>query len=377
MTPLVPALLSTLALAGPPSSTIAPTQRDAELPIEPVTAADTSNGGQPTEAEPARPPHTEAATGTPDATGVAQAPDPQHAAPAIAENPRPHAGAETSATEQGRATTGLRLKGVAEVGALAVVSHQLQFGRDGTYFDLRGDGRQDTMFFFGRLAAELELSDHHEVIFLYQPLRLETTTVVQDDLRVDDVTFPAGTGVDIGYGFDFYRLSYAYDIFADPDDELAFGFGIQMRNARSSYVSTDGALAAINTNLGPVPVIKIRGRHHPRGGGFWYGGELDGFYANIPFINGGNDPVEGLIVDASLRAGLTVAEVAKPFINLRYLGGGAEGTDSDKEIGDGYNRNWLHTLTVTLGVEVTTAVLRRDSERARRRRDRRRSRRRG
>ncbi|MEZ4382719.1 MAG: hypothetical protein R3A79_15385 [Nannocystaceae bacterium] len=363
MLPLVPHVLTAAALIAPPS-TVAPTQRDAELPIEPLASTDAGPGGEPPADAPAHPPHS-------DRAHLDRASE-EHPSIESTDAGRSSPSERREANEEVRGA-GVRLRGVAEIGALLVASHHLQFGRDGTYFDLRKDGRQDTMFFFGRLAAELELADHHEVIFVYQPLRLETTTALREDLRVDGVDFPAGTGVDIVYGFDFYRLSYAYDLFADPDDELAFGFGFQIRNARSSYVSTDGELAAINSNIGPVPVIKIRGRHHPRGGGFWYGGEVDGFYANIPFINGGNDPVEGLIVDASLRAGLTVAEVAKPFVNLRYLGGGAEGTDSDKEIGDGYNRNWLHTLTLTLGVEVTTAAL----QRPRRERARARTRRRG
>jgi hypothetical protein len=350
MTLLNPALLASLALTAPPAAAVAPAQRDAELPIEPVasSAAATDDAQTSPREDDARPPHADTRADAAPTDDAASTTTPPHA--------RADAAPAKAKPTTRAPRTPLRLKGVAEMGALLVASHRLQFGRDGTYFDLRGDGRQDTMFFFGRLGAELEVSDHHEVIFLYQPLRLETTTALQDELRVDEVTFPAGTGVDVVYGFDFYRLSYAYDIFADPDNELAFGFGFQIRNARSSYVSTDGELAAINTNIGPVPVIKIRGRHHPRGGGFWYGGEVDGFYANIPFINGGNDPVMGLIVDASLRAGLTVARVAKPFINLRYLGGGAEGTDSDKEIGDGYNRNWLHTVALTLGVEVTIDV---------------------
>ena len=33
------------------------------------------------------------------------------------------------------------------------------------------------------------------------------------------------------------------------------------------------------------------------------------------------------------------------FLNVRYLGGGAVGTDEDRQRaqGDGYTRNWLHT----------------------------------
>jgi hypothetical protein len=40
------------------------------------------------------------------------------------------------------------------------------------------------------------------------------------------------------------------------------------------------------------------------------------------------------------------------FLNLRYLGGGARGTDEEEAamgLGDGYSSNWLNTASVTLG----------------------------
>jgi len=259
---------------------------------------------------------------------------------------------------RGKAPISMRWKLLGELGAFGVAYHRLQFDRDGTFFDLRNDGRQDTMFLFARISTELEIDDHHEIILLFQPLRLRTETVLQAELVVDELSFPAGTGVELFYGFDFYRISYAYDILSDPGDEVAFGFSMQFRNFRSSYVSTAGDLAVTNTNFGPVPAIKFRGRHVLDRANFWYGAEVDGFYANIPFINGGDDPVEGLILDASLRAGVTVAKYVRPFINVRYLGGGARGTDSDKAgPGDGFSNNWLHTVAVTLGTEVSVPVL--------------------
>ncbi len=255
--------------------------------------------------------------------------------------------------QAGKAPISVRLKTLGELGSLNVLAHSLQFGKTGTEFDLKRDGRQDTMFFFRRLSAELEVDDHHQIILLYQPISFTTETVLMEDLVADDVTFPAMSGLSIFYGFDIYRLSYAYDFFTDPEQELAVGFSMQVRNFRSSYVSSDGEQSVTNTNIGAVPIIKVRGRHQLKRANFWYGGEIDGFYANIPYINGGDDPVEGLIVDASVRAGVTVAKVVRPFANLRYIGGGGKGTSSDKVgFGDGYSSNWLHTLAFSLGAEV-------------------------
>ena len=46
----------------------------------------------------------------------------------------------------------------------------------------------------------------------------------------------------------------------------------------------------------------------------------------------------GALLDASLRAGVTLQHGVRPFVNLRYLGGGAEGTtgDYDGYGGDGF-----------------------------------------
>ena len=78
--------------------------------------------------------------------------------------------------------------------------------------------------------------------------------------------------------------------------------------------------------------------------------EMDGFYAPIKYFNGGKSDVEGAILDASLRAGLELSEDVTGFFNVRYLGGGAQGTSKDDDgPGDGYTRNWLHFMTASVG----------------------------
>jgi len=352
---------STSASANPSSAEAAPSERSASAPIEPVLTsaraavpAPTSEVVQPVVAPEGEsiPAGAEVARPTPSAESTSERV--VESAPERSEFLEPKARAPSRRQLRGKAPISVRLKTLGELGAVNVVSHKLQLGKSGTNFDLRRDGRQDTMFLFGRLSAELEVDDHHQIILLYQPINLRTETVLMDELVADDVTFPAMTGLEIFYGFDIYRLSYAYDFLTDPEQELALGFSMQVRNFRSSYLATDGEQSVSNTNIGPVPVIKVRGRHQLSRANFWYGGEVDAFYANIPFINGGDDPVEGLIVDASLRAGVTIGELIKPYANLRYIGGGGKGTSSDKVgFGDGYSSNWLHTIAFTLGAELT------------------------
>ena len=73
----------------------------------------------------------------------------------------------------------------------------------------------------------------------------------------------------------------------------------------------------------------------------------------IRYLNGGNTDVVGAILDASVRGGLHLTPGVDTFLNLRYLGGGATGTNSNtKEPGDGYTDNWLHFVSLTLGFSL-------------------------
>lgn len=237
----------------------------------------------------------------------------------------------------------------AELGMLAVVSHTIQYSTDGSVFDFVREGGQSGLFPFARLSAELELYHRHSIIFLYQPLTIATQAVLQRDISVDKLSFPAGTPLDLRYGFDFYRLDYQFDFFRSAKYELAIGLGLQLRNARISFTSVDGQLRRTNDNLGPVPILRVRGRY-TFSSGVWLGLEADGFYANIPIANGGTSNVEGAIFDTSLRAGLTVTPFMDVFLNLRYLGGWANGTSANPTgPGDGFTANYLHTIALSLG----------------------------
>lgn len=241
----------------------------------------------------------------------------------------------------------------AEIGFLATLDNRLKLGTNGTYVDLRRDMGQDTLFFFGRLSGDLDIGRRrkHSVVLLWQPLDLRSQAVTDRDLRIEDAVIPADTPVDFRYGFPFWRGSYLYDFFED-DREVAIGLGLQIRNANLEYAAQDGSVLRSARNVGPVPLLKFRGRGYVHRG-LWVGGELDGFYAPIRYINGGSTDVEGLIVDASLRVGLSWAYGTDTFLNLRYIAGGAQGTSSDPmPYSDGFNKNWLQLLSVSLGVSL-------------------------
>jgi hypothetical protein len=237
-----------------------------------------------------------------------------------------------------------------ELGALGLLAHHIRYG-DTTRVDYRKDADQDTLSFFARLSAELAVRGRHGLIFVYQPLKLDSQAVIGRDIQVGEVTFPENTLVRFGYGFDFYRLMYQYDVFADAHRELAFGAGFQLRNARVSFVSGDGERAFTETGPGVVPLLRVRARYVFENALF-VEGELDGWVSPIPGQGKreGELPL-GAVADGALRGGLMLTQHVEAFLTLRYLGGGYRGESSENTPlrGDDWTSNWLHTLIVSLG----------------------------
>lgn len=246
-----------------------------------------------------------------------------------------------------------RVRAVAELGFLAVLSHKIQFGKDGTYFDYVREGGQDNLYSVGRLSLELELKRRHTFIFLYQPLEINTNVALQRDVRIAGSEFPQGTPVELRYGFPFYRASYLYDLVKSPKHELSVGLSFQIRNATIDFKSQDGKIFTSNRDIGPVPILKSRGRYTFDRGAF-IGYEVDGFYAPISVINGSDNEVTGAIVDLSLRGGMALPANGEIFLNWRYLAGGAVGQSDPEPTYDGYTKNWLHFMTVSIGASLST-----------------------
>jgi hypothetical protein len=241
------------------------------------------------------------------------------------------------------------------MGFVGVLAHTIQFGQQGTRFDYVADGGQDVLFPFRRMSAELHLKPRHTIILLYQPLDVRTEVYLTKPLVLDTDTFPAGTPMNLRYGFDFYRVSYQYDFWPQPDRELAVGLSLQVRDASISFVPKDGSNARFYDDLGPVPALRFRGRL-PLSSGTWVGAEIDGLYAQGKVVTGSTNvqsSFRGAILDASLRYGVSLNESVDAFINARYIGGGAEGQQNvPKYRGDGYTNNWLSTVSLTLGLMI-------------------------
>ena len=248
-----------------------------------------------------------------------------------------------------------RLFANAELGFLAVVAHTIQLSEGNSTLDYVNEGGQDTLFNLAKLSLDFELNPQHKLVFLYQPLTLSGTAVTERDLKIDNIDFPTGTPMRFLYDFPFFRGSYLYDFDPSPDEELAAGISLQIRDATIEFASLNGERLVSNRNIGPVPILKFRTRRRVPGWSdkFWWGAEVDGFYAPISVLNGSTNDVIGAILDANVRAGWDINPQNSIFVNLRYVGGGAVGTSSDPTgQGDGFNENWLNTVGLTLGVRT-------------------------
>ncbi len=245
----------------------------------------------------------------------------------------------------------LRLRAVAEIGFVGVLEHQIQFSNSGTNFDYKRQGGQDVLFPIIRPSLELDFKDRNTLIFLYQPLRLESQVYLEEDLIVDEALFEATSNVKLLYNFPFYRVSYLRELAPNkPKFAFAIGGTIQIRNATISFESGDGTIYRSNRDVGIVPALKIRSRLDLTDR-VYTELEADGIYAPVSYLNGSDNEVVGAIVDASFRTGIKLDQYpVNAFLNLRYLGGGAVGTsDNTDGPGDGYVKNWLQFGTVSAG----------------------------
>jgi hypothetical protein len=273
-------------------------------------------------------------------------------APASAPTSAPAPAPAASQPASQKAATGLSSMGfrvIGEGGFLGVLGNRIQLSQDGTEFDYVREGGQDILSSFRRVSAEVRVRPKHELVFLYQPLSLSAEVLLENDEVIDGLAFAAGTSLEATYNFPFWRASYLYHFRPNSKNERALGLSLQLRNATISFRSLDGSQFRTNRDLGPVPILKAKIKQYV-GDGLWIGAEADGFYAPISYLNGSDNEVIGAILDASLRAGIDLPRGVGAFLNLRYLGGGSVGTAEPEGPNDGFTENWLHFITLSLGM---------------------------
>ena len=70
-------------------------------------------------------------------------------------------------------------------------------------------------------------------------------------------------------------------------------------------------------------------------------------------MNGDVSDVVGALLDTSIKGGFYLNRGIDTFITLRYVGGGAEGTENDPDPDkDGFVSNWVHFAALSIGFLV-------------------------
>ena len=237
-----------------------------------------------------------------------------------------------------------------EFGFINITSHKIQSGSSsdkGDVFDYRTQGNQDVLFPFYRYQVDLALQKKHHLLFLYQPLTLVTQSEITESFRYNGVDYSSADGfLNLTYAFDFWRFSYLYDLYDTGNFFFSPGLSLQIRNASITFQASESGEGSVSDGIGPVPILKMR-MGYRWGNGVFMMFEGDGFYASNKFINGAEYPFTGYIYDLSSRVGYRINTKSSAYFNVRFLGGGAEGTNDEDE----YTFNDLHTIGFTLGYQ--------------------------
>ncbi len=250
-----------------------------------------------------------------------------------------------------RSASPMNLALEAESGIIKVFSHSLQIGASGTDFDYVNQGGQEILFPFSRFTATLSLG-HHGLSFLYQPLELNTRVRTRELVVQDGQSFPAGSDLLLKYSFPFWRATYSYT-FDFGALNLGVGAALQLRNASIVFSLPSGASVSVSQNLGPVPALFLSADWRINDDFAFYA-EATGLYASSAIINGASFQFEGSILDFSLRPKLYLREGLEAFLNLRFLGGSAEGVSAYDSTQwsvstERFTANYLATGSLTLG----------------------------
>ncbi len=240
-----------------------------------------------------------------------------------------------------------------ELGYVGIYLHTIQFSSTGSNLNFITDGGQENLYPISKLSFEWKPAKRHSLIFLYQPLTIESQSILKKDLLVDGVTFSSNTPMTFKYGFDFYRMSYLYTLIDQPRFKWEIGLSVQIRNASIIFSSLDGTKSSENQGIGIVPILKTRALLN-LSDLYYLETEIDGFYATGKVFNGTTDTdFTGSILDANLRFGWHLTPQVDSALVIRSLGGGAVGYESAASydgLGDGYTENWLATISVALNL---------------------------
>jgi len=230
-----------------------------------------------------------------------------------------------------------------ETGPLIILKNNQRYGASGTQFSVDDTLQRENLVLSKRLSVELGFG-RHTAILLYAPLDLTTRATLERDIQFRDTLFPSGTAVDHRYLFDGYRASYLYRVVHTPLT-VHIGGSMQIRNAKVAFTAVDGSAYSEESDIGLVPVLKLRMRYEPCIGSRRAYAMLD---ADALSTFGLLGDTQGGIYDVALTLGMPVTRRLDLLLRARALGGGATVPDRDIE-------NWAHFISFTVGLRFNLA----------------------
>ncbi len=238
----------------------------------------------------------------------------------------------------------------AEYGFSSFLQHKIKFGENNGFFDYRSDGNQSNLYPYSRYTALLGLFTNHQIEFLYQPIYVSSESTLKSDIGFDDKIFKKGQSIHSTYYFPFYRFLYRYRFLFGTDWQLEVGGGLQIRNATIEFAAPNNDNYFSRLDVGVVPLVALKGRYQFPDS-VWLELDATGFWAFLPYLNGGTSSVNGWIYDVGFLAGLPVLKWLSAYLSVRTIGGGAIGS-SEKSGQKTYSNDQLLTLNPSLGIEI-------------------------
>ncbi len=129
----------------------------------------------------------------------------------------------------------------------------------GTSIDLESDaglGTDKTTF---QLGATWRIGRNHRIDGLYDEVKRDASKTTQRSFTIDDVTYPAGTVLNVEQKTSVGYLGYRYSFLKNPDMEIAAGLGIYGGNFKYKFNANQGGLNVDQSTTLPLPVLTLSG----------------------------------------------------------------------------------------------------------------------
>jgi hypothetical protein len=131
-------------------------------------------------------------------------------------------------------------------------------------------------------------SRRHQLDFSYSAYHRDGSTTLDEDITINDMTFPVGAHVETVFNFDIIRGTYSYALLQDERMRIALGLGVYAVPLRykvsGSTTSGRSAVEGADTTL-PLPAVALRAEFQliPR---LFLNASIDAMYLEISDFKG-------------------------------------------------------------------------------------------